>query len=227
VELTEAFAEGGELIGSGVGAERRQLPDGSGIGDEVEADGWMGEGGEGEVVLDVGSFGFLGAEELAAGGEVEEEGADLDGSAGGTGGGADLGDASALDGDGGGFAGGFLAFAGGEEETGDGGDGRESFAAEAHGGDGGEVFGLADLGGGVAFEGEEGVVAAHAEAVIRDTDQAASAGTDFDGDAGGLGIEGILDEFLDDGSGTFDDFAGGDLIGDVIWEEADAVHDGE
>lgn len=227
VELTEAFAEGGELFGAGIGAERGQLPDGAGIGDEVEADGGMGEGGEGEVVLDVGTFGFLGAEEFATGREVEEQGADLDGSAGGAGGGADFGDAPALDGDGSGFAGGFLAFAGGEEETGDRSDGREGFAPEAHGGEGGEILGPSDLGGGMTFEREEGVIAAHPESIVGDADEAASTGPDFDGDAGGLGVEGILDEFLDDGSGSFNDFAGGDLIGDVIWEETDAVHDGD
>ena len=41
-----------------------------------------------------------------------------------------------------------------------------------------------------------------------------------------VGIEGILDEFLYDGSGTFDNFAGGDLIGDLLGEQTDAVHGG-
>ena len=53
-------------------------------------------------------------------------------------------------------------------------------------------------------------------AVIGDADQAASAGLDFDGDARGLGIEGIFDQFLDDAGGAFDHFAGGDLVGDVF-----------
>jgi hypothetical protein len=34
---------------------------------------------------------------------------------------------------------------------------------------------------------------------------------DFDSDAGGLGVEGILDQLLNDASRPFDDFAGGDL----------------
>jgi hypothetical protein len=30
-----------------------------------------------------------------------------------------------------------------------------------------------------------------------------------------MGVEGVLDELLDDGCGTFDDLAGGDLVGEV------------
>ena len=33
----------------------------------------------------------------------------------------------------------------------------------------------------------------------------------------GTGVDGVFDQFLDDGSGAFDDFAGGDLSGDVGW----------
>jgi hypothetical protein len=88
----------------------------------------------------------------------------------------------------------------------------------------GEVGGGGDFGRGVAFEAEEGIIAAHAGAIVGDADEAAAGGEDFDGDAGGLGVEGVFDQFLDDGSGAFDDFAGGDLVGDLFGEESDAVH---
>ena len=76
----------------------------------------------------------------------------------------------------------------------------------------------------MAFEAEQRVVAAHAEAVVSDADEAASAGADFDGDFFGVRIEGVFDEFLDDARGAFDHFAGGDLVGDLFGEKMDSVH---
>jgi hypothetical protein len=43
----------------------------------------------------------------------------------------------------------------------------------------------------------------------------------------GIGIEGILDEFLHDRGRTLDDLASGDLVGDVVGEESDTVHVGD
>jgi hypothetical protein len=45
-----------------------------------------------------------------------------------------------------------------------------------------KILGALDFAGGVAFEAEQRVVAAHAEAVVGHADEAASAGADFDGD---------------------------------------------
>ena len=104
------------------------------------------------------------------------------------------------------------------------GDGREGFAAEAEGGDGEEVVGGAELGGGVALEGEQGVVVDHAVAVVGDADELAAAGFDLDADAGGSGVEGVFEELFDDGGGALDDFAGGDLVGHEVGEDADAAH---
>ena len=114
--------------------------------------------------------------------------------------------------------------AGFEGDAGDGGDGGEGLAAETEGGDGEEVVGGAELGGGVAFEGEEGVVADHAVAVVGDADELAAAGFDVDADAGGAGVEGVFEELFDDGGGALDDLAGGDLVGDLIGEDVDATH---
>jgi hypothetical protein len=81
-----------------------------------------------------------------------------------------------------------------------------------------------DFAGGVAFQAEQGVVAAHAHSVIGHADEAASAGLDFDGQAGGLGVEGIFHQFFDHAGRAFDDFAGGDLVGHLLGQQTDAVH---
>lgn len=72
---------------------------------------------------------------------------------------------------------------------------------------------------------EQRVIPAHAVPVIDDADQGAAAGADLDSNAMGSGVDGVLDELLDDGGRAFDDLAGGNLIRDVIREQADAVHD--
>ena len=110
-------------------------------------------------------------------------------------------------------------------EAGDAGDGGQGFAAEAEGGDGEEIVGGAELGGGVALEGEQGVVADHAVAVVGDADEFAAAGFDLDADAGGAGVEGVFEELFDDGGGALDDFAGGDLVRHEVGEDADAAHE--
>ena len=182
----------------------------------------VGEGVVGDQRGDVGELGLLGLEEFAAGGGVEEEIADGDGGAGGEAGVFDAEDVAAGDFDEG--AGVIFGCAGFESEARDAGDGGEGFAAEAEGGDGEEIVGGAELAGGVALEGEESVVLDHAVAVVGDADELAAAGFDFDADAGGSGVEGVFEELFDDGGGTLDDFAGGDLVGHQVGEDADAAH---
>jgi hypothetical protein len=118
-------------------------------------------------------------------------------------------------------------FATGQGKPADAGDGGERFTAKTHGRDGGEILGLPDLRGRMALQAEQGVIAAHAVAIVRHPDERAPAGTDLDRDAMGVGIEGILDEFLHDRGRALDDLAGGDLVGDVVGEESDTVHVGD
>src|ERR1035438_2485632 len=68
----------------------------------------------------------------------------------------------AVDNDLGGFGGGAVALAGGEGETADAGDAGEGLAAKTHRADGAQILGPEDFTGGVAFQAEQGVVAAHA-----------------------------------------------------------------
>jgi hypothetical protein len=225
VEGTEAFAEGGEAGGGIVGAgDGWELPDETLVLVKGKANAGEGEGSEDQVMVDMSAFGFLGLEELAAGGEVEEEVADFDCGSRGVGGGADLNDAATIDQDLAGVGRLGVAFAGGEGQAADAGDAGEGFTAKAHGVDGLEVFGAVDLAGGVALEAKQGVVAAHADPVVGDADETAPAGLDLDGDAGGVGVESVFDELFDNAGRALDDFAGGDLVGDLLGQQADAVH---
>ena len=76
----------------------------------------------------------------------------------------------------------------------------------------------------MAFEGQQGIVAVHALAVVGDADEAAAAGLDFDANAVGAGVQGILQQFLDHGGRAIDNLAGGDLVGNLVGENADAAH---
>jgi len=174
-------------------------------------------------MADVGGLGGFGAGEFAAGGQVVEEGADFDLGAGGEANLVDVAELAGIDDDFGPGEG--LRLAGAEAEAGDGGDAGDGFAAEAVGGDAVEVVAVTELAGGVALEAEEGVVAAHAGTVVGDGDEAAAAGGDLDVDLGGAGVEGVFEEFLEDGGGALDDFAGRNLVGDMLGQEADSVHE--
>ncbi len=227
VDGTHAFAEGSKARrGVRAGIHGGELPDDAAILGQRERDFGIRQRGEREVMMDVRELGFFAAEEFAAGGEVEEKLADLDARAGRTAGGFDLENFAAGDDDLRGFGRSVIALARGENEAAHAGDAWQRFAAKAHRGNRAEVFGALNFAGGVAFEAEQGVIAAHAEAVVRDADQASAASLDFHGDARGAGVEGILDEFLNHAGGAFDHFASGDLVGDLFRQEANAVHRG-
>ena len=170
---------------------------------------------------DMRQFGGLGAQEFAAGGDVVEKIADGDDGAA-----AERGFFAAQHlaaGDFNARAGGLFGGAGFEQQPGDGRDGGKRFAAKSEGGDGEQIFDIAQLAGGVALEGQQGVVAEHAAAIVDDADEAAAAGFHFHADVGGAGVEGVFEELLHDGGGPFDHFSSGDFIGDLIGEDANAA----
>ena len=76
----------------------------------------------------------------------------------------------------------------------------------------------------MALEGQQGVVAHHAAAVVGDLDELLAAGLDLDLDAGGAGIERIFEQFLDHRSRPLHHFAGGDLVGNVFRKNVDSAH---
>jgi len=178
-------------------------------------------------MLDMGALGVVAAQELASSRHIEEEIAYLDGGTGWGAGLVDFEDFSTVDDDPGRGSGvGSGSFASRECEPGDAGDAGDCFTAKAESLDPGQICSDGDLAGGVSFEGQQRIVAAHADAVVGDAEQTAAGGEDLHGNARGSGVEAILDEFLDDARGTFDDFTGGDLIRHVFREKSNAVHAG-
>jgi len=192
---------------------------------QAEGDFGMRDGAEADQAGDVGGFGVVGFEKFAAGGDGIEKMGDFDAGARRAAAGALMSHFPAVDED---FrAGGGIAGAGNEREARHTGDTRQGLAAEAKGAHRVEVGGFDNFRGRVAFKGEERFIRREAGAVVLDADEALAAVAEFDLDAGGPGVEGILDELLDNRSGALDHFAGGDLVGDPVREDADAGHGGE
>jgi hypothetical protein len=76
----------------------------------------------------------------------------------------------------------------------------------------------------VPFQAEQRVVAAHAEAVVHHAHEAAPPRLNLHRYARSLGIQRILDQLFHDAGRTLNHFAGGDLIGHLLGQQADAVH---
>src|SRR5579884_1526538 len=134
----------------------------------------------------VGEFRLFRSEEFFSGRHIEEEIADGDRGAGAAGDVVATQHFSAGDFDA--RAGLFLGRAGFEKQPGNRSDGRQGFAAKAQSRDGEQVLYIMQFGGRVALEGKEGVVAKHAATIVRDADESAAAGFDFDADTGGSGV---------------------------------------
>ena len=76
----------------------------------------------------------------------------------------------------------------------------------------------------MAFEAEQGIVAAHAAAVIGHPDERPPTGTDLDDNACGSGIERILNQFLDHTGRALDDLTGRNLVGNLLWKQVNPIH---
>ena len=87
-----------------------------------------------------------------------------------------------------------------------------------------EVVGAANLARRMPLDGQPRVLRLHPFAVVFDANQLLAAELDGDGDAPRAGIDGVLDQLLDDRGGPLDDLAGGDLVGKVEREAVDASH---
>ncbi len=66
--------------------------------------------------------------------------------------------------------------------------------------------------------------AVHAGAVVGDAGELDAAGLDVDADAAGAGVERVFQQLFHDARGALDDFPRGDLVGEVLREEADRGH---
>ncbi len=77
------------------------------------------------------------------------------------------------------------------------------------------------------LHGQGQVVAAHAVPVIDDLDPLDAAAGQDHGDAGGAGVERVLDQLLDRGGWALDHLAGGDAVHQALGEAADSRHGAE
>ena len=75
-----------------------------------------------------------------------------------------------------------------------------------------EVLDVAQFARGVLLDGRPDVVFGHPHAVVADDDPLGAAGLDGDGDPTGVGVQGVLQQLLDDGGGPLDHLAGGDAV---------------
>jgi hypothetical protein len=73
----------------------------------------------------------------------------------------------------------------------------------------------------VALHGKRDFLARHAAAVIGDRNQAPPTVAQYDVDARGAGVDGVLHQFLDGGSRALDDFARGDAVDERFGQDTD------
>ena len=107
---------------------------------------------------------------------------------------------------------------------GDGGDRRERLATKTKGGDAPEILRAPDLAGGMALDRQPGILRAHAFAVVLDPNEPLAPHFHGNGEVSRAGIDRVFDEFLDHRGRALDDFARGDLIGEIARENVDAPH---
>jgi hypothetical protein len=173
---------------------------------EAEGDRRVGQRDALDGVGAVGEFGGFGLEEFPPGRRVVIEVAHFDDGAGHQRGRFRLGAGFA---ESPGVAG--AAFSAGQRQARDRGDRGQRLAAKAERGDAFEVVERGDLRGGVAGQGEREFVPGDAAAVVADADQLDAAFFELDLDRLAAGVERVFEQFLEHRSGSFDDFAGGDL----------------
>ena len=94
----------------------------------------------------------------------------------------------------------------------------QGLAAEPEGHDRLQVLEAANLTGRMPRERQRQFVPVDTGTIVAHADQLRAACSDVDVDIVGTGVEAVLDEFLDDGRGPLDDFAGSDLVDQVAWQ---------
>jgi hypothetical protein len=72
-----------------------------------------------------------------------------------------------------------------------------------------------ELRGGVALYRQDEIATVHAASIVGDADQAQAAAMRHHVDAAGTGVDGVLDQLLDDARRALDHLAGGDAIDEV------------
>src|SRR5208282_6563025 len=83
---------------------------------------------------------------------------------------------------------------------------------------------ILDLRGRVALESEHGIIAHHATPVVGNLDQFFSTSFYVDLDARRTRVQRVLEQLLHHRGGPLHDFAGGDLVGNVLGKNVNAAH---
>ena len=96
------------------------------------------------------------------------------------------------------------------------GDGVECFAAESHGSDEMDIFKRLDFTGCMFQEADGKVMMGHTVSIIFDLDESFTAIDNLDIDGLCLGVDGIIEEFSDDGFWALDGFSGCNFMIDVL-----------
>jgi hypothetical protein len=98
-------------------------------------------------------------------------------------------------------------------------------AAKTEGGYGREISVGGNLGCTVPLKTEQHIIFIHALSIVNDPNKAGAAAFDLDLDSGGSGIEAVFQQLFHNGSGAFDNFPGGYLVGKLFWQYADFGHE--
>jgi hypothetical protein len=106
------------------------------------------------------------------------------------------------------------------------GDAWQRLAPEPECSDRCQVVGPANLAGGMTFETQPGILRVHAGPIVLHADQFLAAVLDCDVHALSAGIDGVLNQFLDDRGRPLDDLAGRNLVGEIVSKTRDARHGG-
>ncbi len=185
---------------------------------EYEGDGGMRQRQTKQEFPDPARLGSVGLQELPPGGRAGEELADVHGGAGRTSRRLRTGHRVAFDGD----ASPFVRPGGttGQDHPADGADRRQRLATKSHGGDGVQIIEGSDLAGGVGCHGQRQFIEGNAAAVVHHPKTFPPSPLDQHLDAGGPGIDRVLDQFLGHVGGSLDDFTGRDLVDEQSGERA-------
>ena len=108
-------------------------------------------------------------------------------------------------------------------DVGNGRDGGEGLPAKTFGRQGKQIVGRLEFGGGVAFKTHPRVFRAHPCPVVHHLNGRATGIHDVHLNGGRTGIDGVLHELLHDRSGSLDDFASRDLVGDVVGQNVNGL----
>ena len=179
--------------------------------DQGQVDAGVDQSHSLKLAGDVGEFHGIFFEEFAACGHVEEEVFDHHVAAFGACGGFLSFDAGTVDDKAAAHFG--VGGAGAEFDLSHGANRGEGFAAEAHGVEREEVVGLLDFRCGMTLEGHARVGLRHSAAIVNDLNQRSAGVADNHFHGGCSGVNGVFNQFLDHRSGSLDDLAGSNLVG--------------